>query len=173
MLKVTTEKMKSLVQGILDYSRTDATQVEKVEIDLNELFKEIIETDQLSFRADIKIVGTLPSVMFNRSALEQILRNLLSNAVKHANKDLCQVVIRVRDNKEQHVICVSDDGPGIAPEDQERIFELFQKVSSISRADSHGIGLATVKSLLDAFGERIWVESILGKGSTFCFTIRK
>ena len=173
MLKVTTEKMKRLVQGILDYSRADATQVEKVEIDLIELFKEIIETDQLSFRADIKIVGTLPSVMFNRPALEQIIRNLLSNAVKHANKDLCQVVIRARENKEQHVICVSDNGPGIAQEDQERIFELFQKVSVVSKIDSHGIGLATVKSLLDAFGERIWVESILGKGSTFCFTIRK
>jgi len=68
---------------------------------------------------------------------------------------------------------ISDNGPGIAPENQEVIFELFNKIDTSSQADSHGIGLATVKSLLEAHGERIWVESDLGKGATFYFTLTK
>lgn len=173
LLKTTTEKMKSLVQGILDYSKADAGHIDIAEIDLNEVLKEVIETDRLASSADIKIVGSLPSVKFNRSGMMQIMRNLLSNAVKHGDKELCQVVVRVREKDEHYVICVSDNGPGIAPEDHEKIFELFHTVNPISKTDSHGIGLATVKSILDSFDERIWVESMPGKGSTFCLTIKK
>ncbi len=173
LLKATTGKMKSLVQGILDYSKVDVRKIERTEIDLNILFKEMIETDQLADCADIKIVGTLPSVTFNRPSMEQIIRNLLTNAVKYSDKELCQIVIRSRDKGEYYQICVTDNGPGIDPGKHEKIFELFYKSDTLPSADSHGIGLATVKSILDASGERVWVESVQGKGATFCFTLKK
>jgi len=173
LLKTTTEKMKSLVQGILDYSKADATHIDTTEVDLNAVLKEVIETDQLTTRADIKIVGTLPCATFNRPAMEQIIRNLLNNAIKYSDKELCQIVVRARDRGEQYQISVTDNGPGIPTENHERIFDLFHKSGSGPRSDSQGIGLATVKSILDAFGEKIWVESEVGKGATFCFTLRK
>jgi len=173
MLKATTEKMKRLVQGILDYSTTDNTRIDKVHIDLNEVLKEVIETDQLSTLADIKIVGTLPALTFNRPAMEQVMRNLLNNAVKYCDKEICQIVVRSRDKGSHYLISVSDNGPGIAPENHDKIFELFSKVDVQTKNDSQGIGLATVKSILETFGERIWVESALGSGATFCFTLKK
>jgi signal transduction histidine kinase len=173
LLNVTTEKMKTLVQGILDYSRVDAAHIDMTDLDLNAILKEVIEVDQLSSVADIKIVGALPNVFFNRSALDQIVRNLLNNAVKHTTDEICQIMIRYKDKGDHHQISVSDNGPGIPPQYHERIFELFHTGGVESNAESHGIGLATVKSILDSFGERIWVESSVGKGATFYFTLKK
>jgi signal transduction histidine kinase len=172
LLKAITNKMKTLVQGILDYSKVDASKVDRVPIDLNLLFKDVIETDQLAPGADIKIVGTLPIVLFNLSALEQVVRNLLHNAVKYSDKELCQIVVRSRDRGDHFQISVADNGPGIPAENHEKIFELFYHSGSIS-SEGHGIGLATIKSVLDAAGERVWVESSLGKGATFHFTLKK
>lgn len=165
--------MKTLVQGILDYSRADAAHIDMTELDLNATLKEVIEVDQLSSVADIKMVGALPNVFFNRSALDQIVRNLLNNAVKHATDEICQIVIRCKDKGDHYQISVSDNGPGIPPQYHERIFELFHTGGVESNSESHGIGLATVKSILDSFGERIWVESSVGSGATFYFTLKK
>jgi len=173
LLKATTEKMKGLVHGILEYSKTDADHIEKNELDLNIVLKEVIEVDQLTSVADIKIVGALPTVVFNRSALEQVIRNLLNNAVKHATEEICQIVIRSRDKGDCYQLSVTDNGPGIAPQYHEKIFELFHTGEHDAIADSHGIGLATVKNILESFGERVWVESTIGKGATFYFTLRK
>jgi signal transduction histidine kinase len=173
LLKATTEKMKGLVEGILDYSKADQAHIDKRELDLNVVLKEVIEVDQLASLADIKIVGALPLVTFNRSALEQVIRNLLNNAVKHTTEEICQIVIRSRDKGDHHQISITDNGPGIAPQHHEKIFELFHTGDHDAKTNSQGIGLATVKNILDSFGEQIWVESSVGKGATFYFTLKK
>ena len=172
-LKNTTEQMKSLVEGILIYSKAGAHEIEQEEIDLNKAFKEIIEIDHISNDADIRIAGALPLVFFNRSAIAQIIRNLLSNAVKYSDKDVCKIVVQARELENHYQITISDNGPGIALENQEVIFKLFNKIDTTANVNSHGIGLATVKSILEASGERIWVESTLGEGATFHFTLKK
>ena len=173
LLKATTEKMKGLVHGILEYSKADAAHIETHELDVNVVLKEVIEVDQLTSQADIKIVGALPSVVFNRSALEQVIRNLLNNAVKHSTEEICQIVIRSRDNGDHYMVSVTDNGPGIAPQYHEKIFELFHTGEHDAKTNSQGIGLATVKNILESFGEHVWVESAVGKGATFYFTLRK
>jgi len=172
-LKTTTEQMKSLVQGILEYSKVNVGSVLMEDIDLNNLVKTVIDTDELKERAVIKIFDPLPSVCFNKSAMDQIIRNLLSNAMKYSDKKVCEIIVKGEEVDGRYQIAVTDNGPGIAPEHQDKIFELFNKVESEVKADSHGIGLATVRSILNAFGERIWVKSILGEGATFYFTIKK
>jgi signal transduction histidine kinase len=172
-LKKTTEQMKNLVQGILNYSKADLTAVAREEVDLNVVVKEIVETDQLTDFADIRIIGTLPEINFNRSAMNQIIRNLLSNAIKYSDKDRCRITLQAYDRGTAYCISVSDNGPGIAEEDHHKIFELFNTLDPSARYDSHGIGLATVKNILEAFDERIWVESIPGNGATFSFTLKK
>lgn len=69
--------------------------------------------------------------------------------------------------------CVADNGPGIAPEEQERIFQFFQTVKQRGEKRGAGIGLALVKKILEAGGEKIWLESMPGKGSRFYFTLKK
>ena len=172
-LKITTEKMKSLVEGILIYSKAGADEIDLEEIDLNQAFKEIIEIDNISGEAEININSPLPNVFFNRSSLFQVIRNLLGNAVKYSDKEVCKIWVKAKEMENQYQIMISDNGPGIAMENQEEIFKLFNKVDPTTEVDSHGIGLATIKSLLEDSGERIWVESTVGEGATFHFTIKK
>jgi len=166
-------QMKELVEDILIYSKADAQEVKQEKINLNVVFEDIIKVESVSNNVTIRKETTLPMVYFSRSAIYQIFRNLVSNAIKHCDKENCEIVIRAKEKDDHHQVMISDNGPGIAPENQQVIFELFNKIDISSQADSHGIGLATVKSLLEAHGERIWVESDLGKGATFYFTLTK
>jgi signal transduction histidine kinase len=170
-LKKTILQMKSLLQGILEYSKVDISQVPSECVDLNLLIKEIIEIDEISTVADVTILNTLPNVSFNKPAIYQVFQNLLNNAVKYSDKDRCKIEIEVKEQSMHYQISISDNGPGIAEPDQERIFELFNKTGNT--ANSHGIGLSTVKNILSSVGQRIWVESILGNGATFKFTLKR
>lgn len=172
-LKHTTEQMKNLVHGILNYSKAELDAVQQEEMDLNVVLQEIIETDQLSDFADIQVVGQLPKVVFNRSGMHQVIRNLLSNAIKYSDKERCRITVQAEEGESQYCISVADNGPGIAVDDQHKIFQLFNTLDPSGRLDSHGIGLATVKSILENFQERIWVESSPGNGATFLFTLKK
>ncbi len=171
-LKATVDKMKNLVQGILEYSKADAEKIERIETDLNKVFFEIVETDQFLQEVKVKIIGLLPVVFFNRSAIYQIFRNLISNAVKYSDKEVCELQIESTEMKDHYLISINDNGPGIAPENHDEIFKLFNKTST-TKIDSHGVGLAMIKRILEASGERIWVESSLGNGATFFFTIKR
>ena len=170
-LKTVTEQMKSLVEGILAYSRAGALEIEKEKLDLNTVIKEIAETEAAD--AEIQILNQLPVIHFNRLALYQVVRNLVGNAVKYCDKNICKIVVQMEERDVEYQIKISDNGPGIARENQELIFRLFNKVDIKGKVDSHGIGLATVKRILEDSGGKIWVESVLGKGATFYFTLKK
>ena len=97
--------------------------------------------------------------------------NLLSNAVKFTPAGGSVEVSSAQRNGEV-LVSVADTGPGIAPEDQERIFEEFQQTDlGAEQREGTGLGLALSKRLVELHGGRIWVDSELGKGSTFTFTL--
>jgi signal transduction histidine kinase len=100
-----------------------------------------------------------------------VIFNLLSNAVKFTPAGGEIDVSAIRENGEVR-ISVADTGPGIAAEDRERIFEEFQQTEAgIAQREGTGLGLALSKRLVELHGGRIWLESELGKGSTFSFTL--
>lgn len=165
-------KMKTLVQNILEYSLTDTASIQKTHVDLNEFFNDIIETHELEKCASVTINSQAETAYMYEPAIAQVMANLLSNAVKYSDKEICQINISSTKHKDHVQICVSDNGRGIAPENQEAIFDLFNQVDRKSNKESHGIGLATVKNILGNFDERIWIESALGEGATFCFTLK-
>jgi signal transduction histidine kinase len=100
-----------------------------------------------------------------------VIVNLLSNAVKFSPEGGAVDVHSSQLNGEVHV-SVTDTGPGIAPEDHDRIFEAFQQTDAgIQQREGTGLGLALSKRLVELHGGRIWVESEPGKGSTFVFTL--
>jgi len=103
--------------------------------------------------------------------LRQVVFNLLSNAVKFtpAGGSITVATERVGDEVQ---VSVADTGPGIAPEDQERIFEEFQQTEvGVQQREGTGLGLALSKRLVELHGGRIWVESEPGRGSRFVFTL--
>ncbi len=105
--------------------------------------------------------------------LEQILLNLIDNAVKYGKTGGKVEVRALRNGADQICVSISDDGPGIPPEATDRIFERFFRVDKArSRAQGGtGLGLSIVKHIAQTLGGRVWVESEVGRGSTFFFTL--
>lgn len=112
----------------------------------------------------------LPPIMGDKTHLEQLFQNLVGNALKYRREDVPRIHVAARDLGREWLFSVSDNGQGIPPQYQAQIFELFKRLHGQQYPGS-GIGLATCKRLVERYGGRIWVESIVGRGSTFFFTL--
>jgi chemotaxis family two-component system sensor kinase Cph1 len=133
---------------------------------------EVVEGQIQARGVAIQVQPNLPMVYGDRQRLMEVLQNLLDNAIKYMGeqeKPLVEIGMQESHESGNFVFFVRDNGIGIAPEYHERIFGLFNKLDA--RSDSTGIGLALVKRIIEFHGGRIWVESELGKGSTFLFTL--
>lgn len=121
-------------------------------------------------RLTVDIPPELPPVLADPDLLERIFLNLLSNAMKYSSPE-SPVWLQVRHEGSEVLVSVIDQGDGIAPEDQPRIFDRFYRPQGARRADSVGLGLYITRMLVEAHGGRVRVESEPGKGSTFTFTL--
>ena len=124
---------------------------------------------QINFNTDLNELNT------NKTVIDQILINLISNAIKYSDKPIVAIEIGISEQNNSYAFYIKDNGPGIAPEYHTRIFELFQVLSAKDKygKSGHGIGLATVKKIVERSGGNISVSSILGTSTTFQFTISK
>jgi signal transduction histidine kinase len=169
LLRSRVERMSALIDGLLDYARSGQTDrsIESVEVD--RLLAEVI--DSLSPPPTFCIdIDPMPIVTTNRLLLFQVFANLIGNAIEHHPQPDGSMHIAVREREDVYEFSVADDGVGIAPEQHERIFGMFQAVNPQNRSDSTGIGLAIVKKIVQAQGGTIWLESQLGNGTKFYFT---
>jgi signal transduction histidine kinase len=117
----------------------------------------------------------LPPIQGDSIRIRQVLLNLLSNAAKFTDRGQIGVSARLinQDETPQILVAVFDTGPGIEPEDQEKLFEPFSQVdaSPTRKTGGTGLGLSICRHLVELHGGRIWVESTPGEGSTFVFTL--
>ena len=120
-------------------------------------------------RLRVEVAADLPVGQGDERRITQVLLNLVGNAIKFT--DAGEIVVRVIDSGGEFLVSVADAGPGIAQEDQQRIFEEFQQSSSSSTKGGTGLGLSIAKRIVELHGGRIWVQSTLRKGSTFFFSI--
>ena len=170
-----TERMASLIKGLLSYSQAVQTEIAPETVDcavvLNEVLKNcraLIEEAQ----ADI-MASPLPTVVADRSQITQLFQNLLTNAIKYRARDRKpQVRIEAANMETGWLFSVTDNGIGIAPEHQSRVFVMFKRLHKKEYSGT-GIGLALCQRIVEGHGGRIWVESELGVGSTFYFTFPK
>jgi signal transduction histidine kinase len=168
-----------LIEDIIDVSKIESNQltVKPEEVDVVSLIKKTVLTFQLAIPSDkdVQIVSSfeVPKLLVkvDQLRLEQILRNLLANAVKFTDKG--QIEVSCNQNKDSFVFSVKDSGIGIHTEHQQIIFDRFMKIDNDKQHlyRGTGIGLFLSKQLVEMFGGKIWVESEVGKGSTFYFTI--
>lgn len=163
------DRMDLLINGILDYASVDQVKKKKKEVDLNELIDEIIETIHVPFHIKVNTINKLPVVLAEKSKLIQLFQNLISNAVKYCDKDEGLVEIDCKQENEFWVFSVKDNGIGIPSNYFEKIFKVFQVLEETD--DSTGVGLSIVKKVVDYYGGNVWLESEVGEGTTFYFTI--
>jgi signal transduction histidine kinase len=167
------KKMHQLLDELLELSRIGRLANPSVTVSFGDLAREAIELveGQLSARqVEVRVDADLPEIRVDRTRMIEVLQNLIVNAIKFmGEQDHPLIEIGVRNKDNQQAFFVKDNGIGIAPEFHERIFGLFNKLDQFS--DGTGIGLALVKRIVEVHGGKIWVESEIGKGAAFFFTL--
>jgi signal transduction histidine kinase len=123
--------------------------------------------------ARVTVSKELPTISVRAGHVQQLFQNLLSNAIKYRSPDrIAEVSITGRDDDSEAVFCVWDNGIGIRPEYQDRIFGIFKRLHN-RQIQGNGIGLALCKKIVEQYGGRIWVESEIDAGAKFYFSIPK
>ena len=169
------QKMQELLNDLLELSRIGRVINPPEHLSFSEIIRESLERVQGQLEAkkiDVKVQADLPSVYGDRVRLVEVLQNLIDNAAKFSDMDQdprIEIGTMESDQKGEATFFVRDNGIGIQPEFQERIFGLFNKLDQ--NAEGTGIGLTLVKRIIEVHGGKIWVESELGKGATFYFTL--
>jgi signal transduction histidine kinase len=167
------KKMYSLIDGILQYSRLGNFKEEQQQVNLNDVVTDVIELLAAPENIQIEIKKILPTVDFETTRIQQVFQNLLSNAIKFIDKPQGQIIIDCTENNSYWQFSIADNGPGIEKKHFNKIFQIFQKLSNDEDSDSTGIGLSLVKKIVELYGGQVWVESEVGQGSTFFFTLKK
>lgn len=172
------ERLTSLINDVLDIAKMEAGRVDwqLQPTDPVQILKQAIAaTSSLLEKNNLKLIKDfkpgLPQVLVDRDRMVQVSINLLSNAVKFTQSG--SVTCKARVENDEIVISIIDTGIGIAPEDQSKVFERFKQVGDIltQKPKGTGLGLPISKQIIEHHGGRIWLESEVGRGSTFSFSI--
>lgn len=167
------QRLHQLIDDILKYSRVGRAKVEKKDINLNKVVSELVEVLNIPENIKVEIPNQLPSIKCDKTRIEQLFQNLISNAIKFIDKPEGLIKISYVDEGKYYQFNVADNGIGIESQHFEKIFQLFQKLTSLQDSDSTGVGLALVKKIVELHNGKVWVESKVGVGSNFVFTIKK
>jgi PAS domain S-box-containing protein len=170
LLRNRVRRMGATIDGLLEYARIGRSEDSIEPVAVSELIAETIEMLTPPPTFTIGIAQNLPTLYTKRMLLSQVFANLLGNAIKHHDRVDGLIHLGIAERPEFYEFAIADDGPGIAPEHQERVFRIFQAVNPQKRNDSTGIGLAIVKKIIEAEGGTIRLESQIGIGTTFYFT---
>jgi PAS domain S-box-containing protein len=170
LLRKRVYRMEALIDGLLEYSRVGRVQTASEEVDVSKLLAEIIDSLNPLPTFNIEIASEMPVFMTKKLLLRQVFANLISNAIKHHPRNHGHIKISVEEKKELYKFIVSDDGAGIDPKNQEKIFTIFQTLQSRDKKENTGVGLSIVKKIVESEGGKINLDSELGKGATFYFT---
>ena len=169
-------KIRNLVDGVLAYYRSEWALNEQAEsFQLRPFLFSIAEMFQTNQVADIQIPQGDQCIFMNKTALEQIFVNLVQNALKYNDKEEPRVQIRFSEDDTHYHFAVADNGKGMTTEEQTKIFALFTTLGQRDRfgTQGSGIGLSTVKKLVEKLSGTVVLKSVPGEGSEFSFSIKK
>ncbi len=165
------EKMDELIEGILEYSALDIEDEAPKLIELKVVINNIIKTINIPDNIKINIDDSIPALFINRTRMIQLFQNLISNSIKYIDKKSGVINISAKELEDFWLFKVKDNGIGIEEQYHKKVFQIFQKLDT--RKSSTGLGLSIVKKIIDIYKGNIWIESEMGKGTTFYFTIKK
>ena len=171
LLSQRVDRMHNLIDGVLQYSRVGRIKQAKIKLNLNELVPEVIDMVAPPENIEITIENELPVIECEQNRVIQVFQNLLSNAIKYMDKSQGRIRIGCVEEDGFWKFSIADNGPGIEEKHFERIFRIFQTLSSCDDYENTGVGLTVVKKIVELYGGSIFVQSEVGKGSTFFFTL--
>jgi signal transduction histidine kinase len=175
-----TQHLAGLINDLLDLSKIESGRIEvkSSRVSLSGLVHEVVEALRpVAAEKVIALEATLrePSILVwaDRDKINQVLTNLIGNAIKFTPVQGRVTVSTSRNGEESIQVSVSDSGPGVPPDEKEKIFAKFYQIAEVNGENSKGtgLGLAISKALVELHGGKIWVESEPNSGSTFCFTL--
>ncbi len=167
------DRMRGMINGLLQYSRVETRGDEFQPVDLTDVLAAVREDLRIKIEGyDAEVTAeSLPRVRGDPEQLRQVLQNLLSNAITYSGDEPPRIHVFAERSGAEWTVSVSDEGVGIAPEDQDRIFEVFQRAHSHTEHSGTGIGLALCERIIERHDGEIWVESTPGEGTTVSFTV--
>jgi len=167
------ERMYNLIDGVLQYSRAGRTEENIVQVNLDDFIPEAIDMLVPPENISITFENTMPVIECAETHIMQLFQNLLSNAIKYMDKPQGQIKVGCIEEDGFWKFSIADNGPGIEEKHFEKIFKMFQALSVSEDFEGTGVGLTITKKIVELYGGNIWVESKIGKGSTFFFTLPK
>jgi PAS domain S-box-containing protein len=171
LIEATLEKMEQLITDVLKYSSIGAEDTEKETVNIQAMVNDLLKIIYIPDHINVTIQNTLPTINGNKIKLQQLFQNLISNAIKFIDKKAGIININVDDLTTHYQFSIKDNGIGIEKKYHDKIFKIFHSLNKSK--ESSGIGLSIVKKIVDLHQGKVWVESEIGQGSTFYFTIKK
>ncbi|MFH0921003.1 MAG: ATP-binding protein [Fibrobacterota bacterium] len=166
-------RMRNLINDLLAYSRISTKGRPLTATKCEEAFNKAIKNLEIAIHdKHAKITSdSLPIIIADEGQLIQLFQNLIGNALKFCKDGTPEAHVLVEKKEKEYLFGVRDNGIGIVPEDKERVFQIFQRLHTREEYEGTGIGLAVCKKIVERHGGRIWIDSVLGQGTTFWFTI--
>jgi len=168
-------RMKALINDLLAYSRVGTKGKEFAKTNISDILKKVLQNLQIALEENkVEIsIGPMPVIMADDTQMIQLFQNLIGNAIKFKNKNPPKISIDCKEKNGNYIFSVSDNGIGIEKEYYDRIFMIFQRLHTRDKYPGTGIGLAVCKKIVERHGGSIWLESEVGKGTIFYFSIPK
>ncbi|HET7897262.1 MAG TPA: ATP-binding protein, partial [Flavisolibacter sp.] len=169
------ERMKGLIQDLLQYSRLDAAAERFTPVNSNSLLQDVLHLFAASIAESGAVIryDPLPVIRGNKTQLVQLFQNLIGNALKYRSDKQPLITVSCREEDGRWRFAVTDNGIGIDPKYFQKIFVIFQRLHNKNEYSGSGIGLAICKKIVENHGGKIWVEASPAGGSTFYFTLTK
>jgi signal transduction histidine kinase len=168
-------KMRVLINDLLTYARMGTKEIELKWADCNDIIDMAISNLKVDIADHDSIVthDQLPAALVDSTQLIELLQNLIANGMKFHRDEQPRIHISAEDKEKEWVFSVRDNGIGFDAKDKDRIFDMFQRLHNKNAVPGTGIGLSICKKIVERHGGQIWVESEIGKGSSFYFTLPK
>lgn len=163
------ERMREMIDALLKYSRVDTRGDPFEPVDLDAVLESVLSDYQVRIReTDADVTTTdLPTVLGDGDQLRQVFGNLINNALEYSGDEPPTVRVFAERDGDRWIVGVEDDGIGIEPEHEDRVFDVFQRLHTQEEHGGTGIGLALAQRIVERHEGDIWVESTPGEGSTF------
>ncbi|MFB6283898.1 MAG: PAS domain S-box protein [Halobacteria archaeon] len=170
------ERLQSMINGLLDYSRVTTRAGEFTEVDVNVVIDAVDDDLSLKLGENEGVIlrDDLPTVNADEDQLNQVFQNLIKNALEHSEEPPAEIEVRGEELDDYYRFEVEDNGPGIKESRQDKVFQMFKSSKQYqTESQAKGIGLAICENIVDRHGGDIRVESEPGEGATFIFTLDK
>jgi PAS domain S-box-containing protein len=169
------ERMKTLINDLLKFSRVGTAADEHVEVDCTKIVQNLIKIYEEKINENYASVSftCLPVIKGNKTQIDQLFQNLIGNALKYRSKENPVITIGCEEEDNKLKFYVKDNGIGIEPKFYEKVFVIFQRLHGKNEYSGTGIGLAICKKIVERHGGKIWIESEPGKGTAFFFSLPK